>query len=54
MDDVLYISGQIGLNPDTGEMLDSVEDQTFQSLNNMAQILEVNSEDLLQNILFSL
>ena len=42
VDDVLYISGQIGLNPDTGEMLESVEDQTFQTLNNMAQILEVS------------
>ena len=41
VDDVLYISGQIGLSPETGEMPDSVEDQTFQTLNNMAQILEV-------------
>ena len=41
VDDVLYISGQIGLQPDTGEMLDSVEAQTLQTLNNMGQILEV-------------
>ena len=41
MDDVLYISGQIGLDPGTGEMLDTVEDQTFQTLNNMNAILEV-------------
>ena len=41
VDDVLYISGQIGLDPGTGEMLDTVEDQTFQTLNNMNAILEV-------------
>ena len=41
VDDVLYISGQIGLQPDTGEMLDSVEAQTLQTLTNMGAILEV-------------
>jgi len=41
LDDVLYISGQIGLHPETGEMMESVEDQTFQTLNNMAAILEL-------------
>ena len=40
-DRVLLNAGD-GLNPDTGEMLESVEDQTFQTLNNMAQILEVS------------
>merc|ERR1739842_73581 len=35
LDDVLYISGQIGLHPETGEMMESVEDQTFQTLNNV-------------------
>ena len=41
MDDVLYISGQIGINPDTGEMVESLEEQTIQSLDNIAQILQV-------------
>ena len=41
VDDVLYISGQIGLSPDTGEMLESLEEQTIQALDNMAQILQV-------------
>ena len=42
MDDVLYISGQIGLNPETGEMVESLEEQTVQSLDNIAQILQVD------------
>merc|ERR1719471_407298 len=41
VDDVLYISGQIGLNPETGEMVESLEEQTVQSLDNIAQILQL-------------
>ena len=44
MDDVLYISGQIGLNPETGEMVESLEEQTVQSLDNIAQILQVDTD----------
>ena len=43
MDDVLYISGQIGLSPDTGEMVESLQEQTVQALDNMAHILQVNT-----------
>ena len=43
MDDVLYISGQIGLSPDTGEMVESLQEQTVQALDNMANILQVKT-----------
>ena len=43
VDDVLYISGQIGLSPDTGEMVESLQEQTVQALDNMAHILQVNT-----------
>ena len=36
----LFISGQLPVNPATGEMLESIEDQTRQSLDNLGYILE--------------
>ena len=36
----LYISGQLGINPETGIMADGIEKQTEQVLKNMGAILE--------------
>ena len=36
----LFISGQLPVNPVTGEMPESIEDQTRQSLDNLGYILE--------------
>lgn len=38
--DFVYTSGQIPLNPKTGEMAESIEEQTTQSLENIKAILE--------------
>jgi 2-iminobutanoate/2-iminopropanoate deaminase len=38
--DMLFISGQLGLQPKTGELPESVEDQTKLSMNNLKAILE--------------
>lgn len=39
-DNTLYVSGQLGLVPATGELPEGIEAQTKQSLANMAAILE--------------
>ena len=38
---MLYVSGQIGLNPETMEMPEGVEEQAFQALLNIGEILKV-------------
>jgi len=38
--DMLYTSGQLGMNPATGEFPSTVEEQAKQSLNNVKAILE--------------
>lgn len=38
--ELVYTSGQIPLNPKTGEMAESIEEQTAQSLENIKAILE--------------
>lgn len=39
--DTLYLSGQIGLDPDTGEMVsENVREQTEQVLDNLTAVLE--------------
>ena len=40
---VLYVSGQIGLNPSTMEMPEGVEEQARQALTNIGQLLRVSS-----------
>lgn len=37
----LYISGQIGINPETGTLVEGIEKQTEQVLKNIGAILEV-------------
>lgn len=36
----VYTSGQLGLNPETGELKENVQEQTHQALKNVAAILE--------------
>lgn len=36
---MVYLSGQIPVNPETGEMADSIEEQTKQSMKNVEAIL---------------
>ena len=38
---MLYVSGQIGLNPETMEMPEGVEEQAVQALLNTGEILKV-------------
>jgi len=38
--DYVYISGQLPINPDTGDMPDDISSQTRQSLKNLLSILE--------------
>ncbi|MDO4198073.1 MAG: RidA family protein [Erysipelotrichaceae bacterium] len=38
--DLIFVSGQIPVNPETGTMADTIEKQTAQSLNNIKAILE--------------
>ncbi|MBP5244962.1 MAG: RidA family protein [Clostridia bacterium] len=40
--DVLYVSGQIPVNPETGEIAGTIEEQATQSLTNLKNILEAN------------
>ncbi|MBW2971371.1 Rid family detoxifying hydrolase [Candidatus Woesearchaeota archaeon] len=37
---MMEISGQIGLNPDTGKLVDGIENQTRQTLENIKTIIE--------------
>lgn len=40
--DTIYISGQLGLDPKTNELKETVEEQAKQSLQNLKNILELN------------
>ena len=40
LDNLIFTSGQLPIDPKTGEMPDSVEEQTSQALENIAAILE--------------
>ena len=37
---MIFCSGQLGVNPETGELADGVQAQTLQSLNNMGAVLK--------------
>ncbi len=43
---LIFVSGQGGRNPDTGEIADTVEAQTEQTLKNVAAILEAAGSSL--------
>lgn len=42
---LIFISGQLGLNPEDGTLRETVEDQTRQSLENLKSILEECGSD---------
>ena len=42
----IYTSGQLGLNPDTGELVEGVQEQTHQALKNLQAILQEEGLDL--------
>ncbi|WP_442602879.1 RidA family protein [Paenibacillus sp. KN14-4R] len=44
--DMVYSSGQLGINPETGELPTSIEAQTIQSLNNIKGILAASGMDM--------
>merc|ERR1711962_316452 len=41
LDNVVYLSGQIGLDPGTMQLMDGVEDQARQALENLGQLLRL-------------
>ncbi|AJS61056.1 RidA family protein [Paenibacillus sp. IHBB 10380] len=46
----IYTSGQLGLNPETGQFGEGVQEQTRQSLNNVKAILEAAGAEMGQII----
>ena len=43
---MLFISGQLGINPDSGDFLDGIENQVEQSLKNIEAILKAANSSL--------
>lgn len=43
--DIVFTSGQIGLDPATGKLVEGIENQTKQTLNNIKNILEASGSD---------
>ena len=53
--DLLYTSGQLGLDPDTGDLAAGIEAQTKQSLKNVQAILEeagLQKTDVIKTVVF--
>ena len=53
--DLLYTSGQLGLDPDTGDLAAGIEEQTRQSLKNVQAILEeagLQKTDVIKTVVF--
>jgi len=53
--DLLYTSGQLGLDPDTGDLASGIEEQTRQSLKNIQAILEeagLQKTDVIKTVVF--
>ena len=53
--DLLYTSGQLGLDPDTGDLAVGIEEQTRQSLKNVQAILEeagLQKTDVIKTVVF--
>lgn len=46
MENLLFVSGQLPIHPDTNEMPETIEEQTKQSLENVKAILEAAGSDL--------
>ncbi|SFD65707.1 endoribonuclease L-PSP [Lentibacillus persicus] len=52
--DFIYVSGQIGINPETGEVADGIEAQTKQVMNNLQAILSEAGTDFSQVVKFTI
>ncbi|WP_188454718.1 RidA family protein [Virgibacillus oceani] len=52
--DFVYVSGQIGINPSTGEVEQGIEKQTNQVLNNLKSILTEAGTDFSQVVKFTI
>jgi len=46
IDNLIFLSGQIGINPETGTLAEGVEAQTVQVLENLKQVLKASSSDM--------
>lgn len=52
--DFIYISGQIGVNPENGEVADGIENQTNQVMKNIQAILKEAGTDFSKVIKFTI
>ncbi|WP_164667488.1 RidA family protein [Virgibacillus doumboii] len=52
--DFVYVSGQIGINPGTGEVADGIEEQTKQVMANLLAILKEAGTDFSQVVKFTI
>lgn len=52
--DFIYISGQIGINPETGEVAEGIEVQTNQVMHNLQAILTEAGTDVSQVVKFTI
>lgn len=52
--DFIYVSGQIPVNPETGEMVEGIEKQTEQVLKNLQAILTEANTDFSQVVKFTI
>ncbi|WP_163969764.1 RidA family protein [Oceanobacillus halotolerans] len=52
--DFIYISGQIGINPETSEVVEGIENQTKQVLHNLEAILTEAGADFSQVVKFTI
>jgi 2-iminobutanoate/2-iminopropanoate deaminase len=43
---LLFLSGQIGINPETGELAEGVEMQAYQALDNLRAVAEAAGTDM--------
>jgi 2-iminobutanoate/2-iminopropanoate deaminase len=53
--ETLYISGQLGINPESGELLQGLENQVSQSFDNLAAILDaagMKKDEIVKTTLF--
>jgi len=52
--DFIYVSGQIGVDPTSGEVVDGIEKQTHQVLNNLQAILTEAKTDFSEVVKFTI
>ncbi|GAA0606606.1 RidA family protein [Virgibacillus siamensis] len=52
--DFLYVSGQIPINPETGQVVEGIENQTEQVINNLKAILKEAEVEFAQVVKFTI